>query len=85
MAGLTWSTMVEIPFVTDAGTVLPKVTTALERLTKVVADAEAAATSWTGATRAMADAIEVVCIGLVIGGTSADVLFWAAYGTNKRA
>lgn len=29
--------------------------------------------------------IEVVCIGLVISGTNADILYYAAYGSNKRA
>ena len=34
---------------------------------------------------AVAFPIEVVCIGLVLGGTNADTLAWAAYGSNKRA
>lgn len=34
---------------------------------------------------AIAFPIEIVCIGLVISGTNADVLDYAAYGTNMRA
>lgn len=29
--------------------------------------------------------IEIVCIGLIVFGTAADTLTYAAYGTNKRA
>lgn len=47
-----------------------------------------APTSSTGITipaGAVAFPIEVTCIGLVVGGTLNDTLFFAAYGTHKRA